>query len=443
MLKNFFEFINSRNIIKVDDKVLLAVSGGVDSVVLAHLFYKAGLRFSIAHCSFGLRLNDQAKEAAMVSKMAADYGVNFYSKSFDTKSYSKERGVSIQMAARDLRYEWFNSLCELYGYNKIATAHHLNDSLETCLFNLVKGTGIRGLHGISVLKGNVIRPLLFATKQMILEYARGQGLMWCEDYTNMNNDYSRNFLRNAIISKLKSINPGLETSFINTSKRLSALEELLDDYLSSLKGKILRSMHGNIYLDISSIIDKPWFIMIMAELLKQYGFSFASLDSFFSKPHQSGRVLHSRSHSITILQDNKLVVNTLNNLEAKVYLIEESVNFLDTEFFNINLSVAEADDYVIDPRPVVMGLDFDKLKFPLLVRRWSYGDRFIPLNLRGSKKVSDFLVDNKVPLTSKPYVYVVESDGEIACILNFRLDDRFKITNKTKKVYIINYNTYL
>jgi tRNA(Ile)-lysidine synthase len=438
MLNFFFDFINRNNILSVRDRVLLAVSGGVDSVVMAHLFYRAGLNFAIAHCKFGLRRDDQAKEAALVNSLADDYGVEFYSTEFDTKGYSSRHGVSIQMAARKLRYEWFNDLCVLHGFDKVATAHHLNDSLETSLFNLVKGTGIRGLRGIVPVRGKVVRPLLFATKQIVLDYAQLHGLVWCEDLSNVKNDYHRNLLRNAVIPQLKSINLGLEKSFVNTSKRLSLLEAFFDDYMESLKKEIIKHYGDSVCINVSYIIDKPWFIVIISELLRPFGFSFGSLDDFFSKPHQSGKLLRSKTYELSVVPGGNLVVAPLSNtVSVDSHMIDDFTSLVQTPSFSLSFFLREASGYSIDGSRSVAALDFDKLCFPLTLRRWRYGDKFYPLGVNGSKKVSDFLINSKVPVSRKSHIYVLESAGEIVWVVNFRLDNRFKINRETKKIYIV------
>lgn len=443
MLSKFIDFIKFNNIINKNDNILLAVSGGVDSVVMVDLFFKAKLKFGIAHCKFGLRIDAQEREVELAQSLAHKYNVSFFSTEFNTKNYSNKHGISIQMAARNLRYEWFNRICSQNQFSKIATAHHINDSLETSLFNFSKGTGIKGMVGIKIKRDNIVRPLLFATKAMIINYAKQNNLIWHEDSSNKQNYYHRNTIRNVIIPQLRSINQNLEKSFINTSKRLYMLEKFFDNYIEDLKKQIITNYNTHIEIDTSYINDKPWFLNTIYELVRPFGFSFITINDFFSKKPQAGKKLYSLKYKLHTTFNNKvnitpLHVNTLNDLNK--YLVYSRTDIIDIQSFKLTFSNISGNNYIISNNTETASLDYDKLKFPLTIRRWKHGDKFYPLGNKGMKKVSDFLIDNKVPLNEKEKIYVLESDNQIAWIINFRIDERFKISPQTNRIYKIKYS---
>ncbi len=275
MLERFLAFIETHDLFSSEETVLLTVSGGIDSIVLAHLFHKAGFSFGIAHCNFNLRGKHSDEDEAFVKKIADAYGVAFHSKHFDTKTYADIHRLSIQMAARQLRYAWFNELINEFGYDKIATAHHQNDVVETVLLNLTKGTGIAGLHGIQKKNGHIIRPLLFTDKKAIETYAKKEGLTWREDASNNKGlPYERNHIRHKVVPALQAINPNLVSGFERTTEKISATELLVKEYLEVLKAKIITQKEGSLYFSIEALRQTTESQLVLFEFIKEYGFTY-------------------------------------------------------------------------------------------------------------------------------------------------------------------------
>ncbi len=434
MKDRFLDFISKNNLISREDNVLVAVSGGVDSVVLCHLLHENDFKFAIAHCNFKLRGLESDNDEIFVENLAKTYGVEHFVMSFDTNKYANEHGISTQMAARDLRYAWFDEIMSNNDYNKLVTAHHLNDSLETALFNFVKGTGIAGLRGIKPVQGKVIRPLLFATKEHVLDYAIQHNLEWREDNSNKSIKYHRNYLRNKVIPALKDVNPKIEESFSLTSYRLSSLENLL---LSELKrfNELVRKDGQDVIVDRVRVLEYE--AVVIEAFLKQYGFNISQVIKLFELLENEngaiGKILMSDTFQLNI-DRGKVIISPKEDNEQLTYNIDNAgqlnlpiglIKFSATE----NLQIGNKTDDV--------KLDYGQLKFPLQVRLWKQGDYFYPLGMKGKKKLSDFMIDQKIPLNLKERVFVLTSEDNIAWVIGHRIDDRYKISDKTQRAFHI------
>jgi tRNA(Ile)-lysidine synthase len=431
----FISFIKDNQLIQADEQVLLAVSGGVDSVVMSSLFHQAKLNFAIAHCNFGLRGQESEKDEAFVRALAQKYQVAFYTIGFDTKAYAKDNKLSTQMAARELRYAWFRDLCNTYQIHKLATAHHANDCLETILFNLTKGTSIAGLHGILPKQNNLIRPLLFASKENLLQYAKARGLRWREDSSNRDDDYARNLIRNQVIPSLKLINPNLESTTNITIEKLSQVEGLFNERLESLRKKIFYQQEDIYYITIQKIKEKPWAAVALYELLKPFGFNFQQIKSLLRSSTQIGKSVYTSNYQLYVDRATWMLTTREQTIVPIENIISEEIKNVNLLRKTLQLQITPRKNYQIIHNNQVAALDLDKLQFPLTIRPWQTGDSFSPLGMLKRKKISDFLIDQKVPLLHKQKVYVLESKGQIAWIIGYRIDNRFKITETTKQVY--------
>ena len=436
MLHAFLTYINAQSLFEPSDKVLLAVSGGKDSVVLFDLFYEAKFNFSVAHCNFQLRGEDSDGDALFVQQLCEPKGVPFYSVAFNTKAFAKTHKISIEMAARQLRYEWFEQVRQQSGHQYIATAHHLNDTIETILLNLTKGTGIAGLRGIKSKKENIIRPLLFASRADIEQYVLNKNLDWREDISNASNDYQRNLLRNDVVPLLKQINPNLEQTFARNIERLQALEGIFQTSLDAFKKAAVNKQGSSILLDINAIHIQQSSAYLLEELLKEYGFNyFQSKEIYQALDKSSGKTFHSDTH--TLIKDRRhLIINPKQTEYFEEVLIEKEASIIKYHGRQLRISKASAEEWqtylTSYKNPDVLWVDADKLTFPLSMRPWQEGDRFTPLGMKGQKKVSDFLVDKKVPLPQKKTVLVLISGGQIVWLVGHRPDNRFKITPNTQ-----------
>ncbi|MEA5425673.1 tRNA lysidine(34) synthetase TilS [Arcicella lustrica] len=439
MLNEFLTFINKQNLIQPSQKVLLAVSGGMDSVVMCDLFSKAKLDFAIAHCNFGLRGEESNEDEMFVKKLSIKYKVPFYVTTFQTTDFSENEKISTQMAARILRYEWFEKIRTQHQFDYIATAHHQNDVLETVLLNLTKGTGIAGLHGIRVKNGHIIRPVLFAEKEGIFDYVVENQIIWREDSSNESNKYQRNLIRNEVVPLLKQINPNLENTIQQTVERITAVEDIFEQEMEMLRKQITWSDSQAIYVNYKAIQTLSQPVIKLAELLKPYNFSYQqSQDIFEALDKESGKTFLTPTH--TLVKDRTELVITAKNLQAFTSKTIEKNNVV-VEFGDRMLNIGEfteiEEGFVVPTAKKLACLDADKIRFPLQLRRWKEGDWFCPLGMNKKKLISDFLIDQKVPLNLKKEVYLLTSNGSIVWVIGFRIDDRFKVTDKTAKICLM------
>lgn len=436
MLQEFLTYIHEGSLVHKDETTLLAVSGGVDSVVMSSLFYGAKLKFAIAHCNFGLREEASQEDERLVEALAQQYQVDFYRQSFDVRTYAEEKKLSIQMAARELRYQWFGRLLEKYAFGKLATAHHQSDSIETFLLHLTKGTGIAGLHGILPKRGKLIRPLLFADKAMILHYAQERGLVWREDSSNRENNYQRNLIRNKVVPLLKTINPNLEATFKITMEKISQAQAVFNTHVAGIKEKLIRFQSPDYYVAIQSIKDEPWAPIVAFELLQPFGFNFFQIKALLAHPQQSGKMLIAEAYKLTVDRD-RWVISPHPAQSSSSIAISAATKSLKVGEQRLRCTVIPHAKYVISPQATVAAFDLMRLTFPLTLRKWCPGDFFYPLGMQQRKKLSDFLIDLKVPMHVKERVHVVTSSDKIAWVVGYRIDDRFKITERTQAVYEI------
>lgn len=298
--------IDSHSLCKTTDKILLAVSGGIDSMVMLDLFRKSGFNIGVAHCNFQLRDRDSEQDQFMVSKMCELIDVPFFTTRFDTQRYADEHGLSIQMAARQLRYEFFEAVSGKENFNVIATAHNLNDVFETLLLNLTKGTGFEGLTGIPVKTGKIIRPLLFADRKMIEAYAKANVIEWREDVSNSSDDYQRNFIRHRVVPALREINPNLEDTFRNTVERLCASSSITKKYLANFKSENVSHRGGEYHMNIDAIRREAFSAVILWELIKDYGFNFSQCKTIVTD-HSPGRVFFSTEFELVVDREHYII----------------------------------------------------------------------------------------------------------------------------------------
>ncbi len=420
-----------------EKRFLLTVSGGIDSVVMAELFHTARIDFDFAHCNFHLRGEESDGDQAFVEKLALQMKVRCFVNHFDTKEYAGKNGISIQMAARDLRYEWFENTRKKNGYDYIVTGHNRNDMVETVLINFARGSGIRGLTGIRARHGFLVRPLLFASRAEIRKYADVHSLLWREDSSNAETKYIRNRIRHVLIPEFEAINPAFMQNATETISRLSQTEQLLNLALAQIKKSVWIELPDKFLIDIEKLTEYPAVETLLFELLREFGCTSllvrSIMSSFESTP---GKRFITRTHSITrdrihlIITENRVPIDTEMEIEDDTVLVTYPIHLtLGTLKVNPGYTIPSENRYAV--------LDWDQLIFPLTLRRWRAGDHFHPLGMKGTKKISDFLIDNKVPLPDKQHIWVIESSGSIVWVVNHRIDDRYRITAKTSQVLLI------
>lgn len=435
-LQQFINFIKTNALFVNQDKILLAVSGGKDSVLMAQLFKLAGYQFSIAHCNFNLRADESQRDESFVKLLAGLLSVPFYAKHFDTKAYANERHISTQMAARDLRYQWFEEIRLAQNYAYIAVAHHQNDSIETLLLNLTRGTGISGMHGILPKRAKIIRPLLFLSRLQIDQIVRENNIDYVEDSSNDTAKYARNKIRLNVIPQLKEINPNLEETFAQNIARFAETEEVLLQVVEEARKKIIRNENGIFYLSIKQINQLKPQKLLLFELLKPFHFFTTVVDEIIQAlTKQSGTSFYSATHRATINRDDLLLSPLVKQNEDAHYLMHSTGQSVKIDSQKISAFYTES--HLVEANPNKAFVDVDKLIFPLIIRFKQNGDKFMPLGMHNYKKLSDFLIDNKVPLPEKEKIpLLINGNGEIIWVAGLRQDNRYKVTATTKKVAI-------
>lgn len=442
MLDTFLQFIQKKALFHPSDALLLAVSGGIDSVVMAHLFAQTSFNFAIAHCNFGLRGKASDEDEDFVRALAAAYEVPFYAERFVTEDFAAEEKISIEMAARELRYAWFGQLLKTEGYSYLATAHHLNDVLETILFNLGKGTGIAGLRGIPVKNDKIIRPLLFAGKNQIREYANEYQLQWREDSTNSSEKHQRNLIRHKVVPVLVQINPNVLKALESTIERVEAVEAIFRAQVAQIQAEACFTKERDFFIEVRKLITQPGMSVILDKILEPYGFNYWQTHAIAQKiaigivPEIIGKTFYSHTHRLDIDREH-LIVSPIHRKSLRTLSIEvdtESVEGLD---FVLTFERKEASEFELLADKNQAALDFHTLTFPLTLRKWEAGDWFMPLGMPHKKKLSDFMIDRKIPLNLKDKVCVLTSGDTIVWVVGHRIDERFKITTDTRSVYLI------
>lgn len=419
-------------------KFLLAVSGGIDSMVMAHLFYKSGLYFGMAHCNFMLRNRESDEDENFVQTLALKYKVPFFVKQFETSRYAKKNKMSLQMAARELRYGWFNKMQRENGFDLISIAHNSDDILETFFINLLRGTGIGGLHGIRAIDGNIIRPLLIFPREEIQEYAATVKLKWREDSSNASYIYQRNKIRHKLIPLLEELSPSAKKSILLTIDNLKDTEVVFHKEVERQTMLFQRREGNRIKLEINKIKTLYPTALYLYEALKQYGFNYLQAEKINSSlDSQPGKSFLSGTHRLLKDRDFLLIEKRTFSSSGINIRIRKSTQSCSIDGYKINFSTQPGKKgFVIPNVPYSVALDCDKLTFPLFIRRWKAGDKFFPLGMQHSKKVSDFLIDNKVAIPDKERVFVLVSGTEIAWVIGLRPSEKYKITDETKYLYL-------
>jgi len=411
-----------------EKRLLIACSGGLDSVVLARLLKELNYNISLAHCNFSLRGFESNEDELFVNELADKLSIPVFIKKFETKKYAVEHKISTQVAARELRYQWFNELKEENEFDYILTGHHLDDDLETFFINLSRGTGLRGLDGIPPIINDIVRPLLNFSREEILQYAEERKLKWREDSSNASRDYLRNKLRLDVIPNYKEVDSRVLKNFKTTQRHLRISQNLIEDYMTLIKNLVITQVNNEFHLDINQLKSLSNTEGLLYELLYPFGFN-AWNDISELLTAQTGKQVFSKTHRL-IKNREVLILAKINSEEINEVLIKEGTQEI---YFPLHLVFSKV-NLLSETHNNTIYLDKDKLSFPLKLRHWREGDVFYPFGMKGKKKLSKFFKDEKLSLVAKEKIWLLCSENEIVWVVGMRLDDRFKTDPTTNEI---------
>ncbi|MEI6681915.1 MAG: tRNA lysidine(34) synthetase TilS [Bacteroidota bacterium] len=442
-LRDLIAFADAGKIFSRADQILLAVSGGIDSMVMAHLFHQGKFRFAIAHCNFGLRRRESEDDAEFVRKAALKWKVPFFLEKFPTAACAAEHGISIQMAARDLRYAWFEQVRAEHQFDFIATAHHLDDQVETLLINLIRGTGIAGLHGIPVKSGSVIRPLMFAYRKDIEEYATLNKISYRMDLSNHETKYTRNKIRHEVIPLLCSINPEFRQGLTGSIRRFQVFEQVGEQAIDTWLRQHQTTGDTGSFIEISRL--KGIFPMepYVWKWMSGFGFNETQVTNLLACIDTEARKIFTSPTHRLVKERGCLSVSPIAReapgkaLEIGLFVKKKQLRKPLSLLFN---RIPDVTGYEIPAARNMASLNFDKLRFPLLVRKWQPGDAFYPLGMKKKKKLSDFFIDQKFTLKEKEETWLLCSGNDIVWIIGHRIDHRFRVTPATREILSVKYS---
>lgn len=455
LLKQFEQYISAEDLFKKKDRLIVAVSGGVDSLVLCDLCKAAGYDFSMAHCNFQLRGKESDDDEEFVTRLAGNYGVKLFIKKFDTQNFATATKTGIQEAARNLRYEWFRELLtdpffsvpnntnDSWGSHVsnekklvyVLTAHHANDNIETVLMNFFKGTGLNGLQGIMPkqgMAGFICHPLLFASKEEILQYANSTGIAYREDSSNSSDKYTRNYIRNQLLPSIKKIFPGVESSLLENIRKFKEINYVFRQSIDSIKKRLVIEKGNEIHIPVLKLVRTPSLNTVIYEIIRDHGFTPGQVDVVVQLlSSESGKYVQSSSHRI--LRNRKwLIISPLHSPVADFILIEEGQKEIDFSLGKLLIETKEIKKILSDQ--TIAQVNASQLSYPLFLRKWKKGDYFYPLGMQKKKKLSRFFIDGKLSLNEKENCWLIESDKRIIWVVGKRIDDRFKVFETTTKV---------
>jgi tRNA(Ile)-lysidine synthase len=435
MLKQFQAYINRYHLITEGDRLILALSGGIDSMVLADLLLKSKVEFVVAHCNFHLRGEESDGDEQFVREYVERNGIQCFVKHFDTEHYASEQGISIEMAARDLRYAWFEELRQQLGYDKIVVAHHADDQAETFFINLLRGAGLRGLKGMQPQNGVIIRPLLWASRKQVHQYAIDNQINWREDHTNAETVYLRNKIRNQLLPVFEELHPEARQGLYKSLEHLASENELYRELLKEKLSQIVKQEDEVQKVKVPEPVEGPTSFQLLFEWLRQYNFNTDQCHFIFEAMETGiGNKYYSPTHQLVIGR-NELQLSEIRSVSDEEIRIDRGEEEILSPIHLRFSQVEKTADFIINKSRDVAQWDADKIQFPLTLRHWRHGDRFHPLGMKGSKLLSDFFVDQKFTELQKRNTWLlVSADGDILWVIGHRVDDRCKVTSETKTI---------
>lgn len=438
--KNFIDIIQQQNLFSKRDKLILAVSGGIDSVVICELCKQAGFDFVIAHCNFQLRGEESERDENFVKDLGKKYRVDVLVKKFDTDEYAKKNKLSIQEAARELRYNWFQELVNNKRNDAaihLLTAHHADDNVETVLMNFFRGTGLHGVTGMPAALNYIKRPLLGFSREEIVQFARENKLEHIEDSSNQSSRYTRNFFRNEIIPAISKVYPQVKENLQDNISRFKEIEKLYKISVGEIMNRLLKKKGNEIHIPVKQLMQFNNRALIY-EIIADYGFSEKQVDEVIKlSESESGHYIQSPANNYRIIRHRHwFIISPTSPIVSENIIIEE--NTRKVEFSGGLLKLEITGNRKPETGNNIASLDVEEITFPMLLRKWKTGDYFYPLGMKKKKKLSRFFIDNKLSKTEKEKIWVIEMNKKIIWVVGQRIDERFKVTDKTKEILKIN-----
>jgi tRNA(Ile)-lysidine synthase len=438
LLEQFIGVVKTSNLFSPKDKLLIAVSGGVDSVVLCELCKQAGYDFIIAHCNFKLRGEESERDEKFVRELGKRYEVEVLVQTFETEKYAAENKMSTQEAARKLRYDWFKELINQstnQPINYLLTAHHADDNNETLLMNFFRGTGLHGLTGIPEMNNYIRRPLLYFSKEELMFFAKENKLQFVEDSSNQSSKYTRNFFRNEIIPAISKVYPQVKENLQDNIKRFATIEKLYQVSVNELKKKLCRYKGNEIHIAVKQLMGYNNTALIY-EIISAYGFHEKQVEEVIKlATSDSGKYIQSPENNYRIIKHRHwFIISPVIATESENIIVEEGDKQIVFSSGKLNIERASITNYKPQTTNYIACLDSKEIQFPLLLRKWKTGDYFYPLGMKKKKKLNRFLIDQKLSISAKENVWIIESDQRIIWVVGYRIDERFKVTDRSKNI---------
>ncbi len=423
---------------------LVAVSGGIDSMVLLHLLKESGQEITVAHVNYQLRGEDSDLDEQFVIETCKQYNVPIHTIKFNTKEKIESNEGSLQMIARELRYDWFKKLTIRLKTDCTVTAHHLDDQIETILLNLTRGTGIKGLTGMDIYNNGIYRPLLSISKNQIIAYAKQHNIQYRHDKSNSSNVYKRNKIRNEVIPLLQELNPSLTDTFLKNIEIFNKTADIYHDKIKQeLSNKLIKTKGDRFFISISKLTALKHGDAYLFDFLHSFGFNYDQVNKAYNlilTDLNSGKQFKSFSHNLLIDRD-ELILYPIQKHDDQVIEIKKTTKNV-TNPIQLTLDIKPIVNIKLTSNPLIAYLDLEKLSFPLCLRKWKQGDVFTPIGMTGKKKLSDFFIDLKVSRATKEETYVITSKNEIVWVVGYRISDKFKLSSKTSRALLITLKPY-
>jgi tRNA(Ile)-lysidine synthase len=435
MIHTIHTYIEKHQLLQPGDTVIAGVSGGADSIALLHVLVRLGYKCAAAHCNFHLRGEESDRDEAFVKQTADALNIPFLKADFDTTGYATRKHISIEMAARELRYQWFEELRVTYPAQAIAVAHHQDDSVETLLLNLTRGTGIRGLRGIQPRNEYLVRPLLAVNRNTVLEWLAQQHIAYQTDSSNWSDEYTRNFIRLRILPLLEEINPSVREAIARTAGHLADVETLYADLIEKERTRVMENVQQ---ISIPKLMQSPAPRTILYEILKPYGYTRILAGSIFDALQgEAGKIFDAPKSSVRVIKDRDTLLLTTQHAKREATYTLEANDRLTTPI-TISTQKKRIDaSFEIEKTPSVACFDYDKLSFPLTLRTWRKGDWFIPFGMWGRKKLSDYYSDHKFSRLRKEQTWLLCNGPDIIWVVGERPDARYRIGNAAKYALVV------